>query len=123
MTYTPEQRRIKIAEACDWKLEWEPGYGSIPSYGSIKYPDGLICRFFPYEWAKELFLRRIPDYLKNLNAMHSALKSQTQAFRAEFDRLLHAMAEEKHLLVTELEAKDWADCFISCLQSQRGIKP
>lgn len=96
----PEAQRIAIAEACGWLKKpairgsywWHPQ--KTPTFGEL------------------------PDYLNDLNVMHAALKSQTQAFRAEFDRLLHALAEEKHLLVTELEAKDWADCFISCLQSQ-----
>jgi hypothetical protein len=98
---TNEEKRIKIAEACGWKV-CEKGWWShetLPDNGGAE-PDH-------------------PWYFSDLNAMHAALKSQTQAFRAEFDGLLHAMAEEKHLLVTELESKDWADCFISRLQSQR----
>ena len=101
---TQEQKQIKIAEACGWK--WESRIR-----GAIKV------------WNKPPLMlfhdNELPDYFNDLNAMHAALKSQTQAFRADSDRLIHAMAEEKHLLITELEAKDWADCFISCLQSQR----
>jgi hypothetical protein len=97
----PQQQRIAIAEACGWtKIYFDN--------------DQALIGHNHTGWA-----RLLPDHLNDLNAMHAALKAQTQAFRAEFDRLLHVMAEEKHLLVTELEAKDWADCFISCLQSQR----
>ncbi len=98
---TQGEQRIAIALACGWTVS-DPGWWSHPTL-----PDNGGAEPEP------------PGYTFDLNAMHSALKSQTQAFRAEFDRLLNAMAEEKHLLVTELEAKDWADCFISCLQSQR----
>jgi hypothetical protein len=100
---TPDQQRIAIAEACGWK---PCAAGWIKKDNHPDFPGTLI-------WPE------LPDCLSDLNAMHAALRMQTQAFRAEFDRLLHAMAEEKHLLITELEAKDWADCFISCLQSQR----
>jgi len=98
---TPEQKRIAIAEACPGRFKYFGGTGwwySVDGKDWLRYVDG--------------------DLLSDLNAVPAALKAQTQAFRAEFDKLLHAMAEEKHLLVTELEAKDWADCFISCLQSQ-----
>jgi hypothetical protein len=94
---TPEAQQIVIAKACGWRKD-KRGLGWLTPSGEYS---------------------ELPDYLNDLNAMHTALKSQTQAFRAEFDRLLHALAEKKQLLVTELEAKDWADCFISCLQSQR----
>lgn len=113
---TPEAQRIAIAKACGWNdPHWEcPKCGRVESthvtYEERHGIDG--CLQFVH-WVA------LPDYLNDLNAMHAALKLQTQVFRAEFDRLLHAMAEEKHLLVTELEAKDWANCFISCLQSKR----
>jgi hypothetical protein len=107
----PELQKIAIAKACGWKHDTRDlRIAGIPIEDSFPWisPDGE--RAYP---------QQIPDYLNDLNAMLAALKSQTQAFRAEFDRLLHALAEEKQLLVTELEAKDWANCFISCLQSQR----
>jgi len=56
------------------------------------------------------------DFYSDLNAMHAALKSHTQAFRAEFDWMLHAIAGEKNLLITELEAKDWANGFLFTLE-------
>lgn len=95
---TDEQMRIAIAEACGWKPD-KRGLGWLSPHGY---------------YAPE------PDYLNDLNAMHAALKAQTQEFRAEFDRLIHAIADGKHILVTDFEAKDWARCFISCLQSQRN---
>ena len=103
---TPEAQRIAIAEAC-----------GVLTYYDNKRIIGVVGQgcFVIMNSA----VNHLPDYLTDLNAMHAALMSQTQAFRAEFDRLLHATAEEKRLLVTELEAKDLADCFISCLQSQR----
>jgi len=110
---TPEQQRITIAQACGWR-------GISPEYLTGYAP----CRPTPYSKRvmgdlDSIPIDPLPDYLNDLNAMHAALKSHTQSFRAEFDRLLHVIAEEKHLLITELEAKNWADCFISCLQYQR----
>jgi hypothetical protein len=99
---SPEAQRIAIAEACGWTKYDGPEKFQFYS------PGGMYAR-----------ATDIPNYLNDFNAMNAALKSQTQTFRSEFDRLLHAMAEDKHLLVSEFEAKDWADCFISCLQPQR----
>jgi len=114
----PEQQRIKIAEACGLHVIDVPFIPSQTKAAGCVFTDAARA-----EWRRcypnSCGVQRIPDYLNDLNAMHAALKSQTQAFRAEFDRLLHAVAEEKHLLVTELGAKDWAECFISCLQAQR----
>jgi hypothetical protein len=101
--------QIAIAEACGWTdikqgADRHPCMQQEIDYGPTGVrPDGQAECYLPNPF--------------DLNAMHAALKVQTQIFRAEFDRMLHAMAEEKHLLVIELEAKDWADCFISCLQS------
>lgn len=99
---TPEQKRIAIAEACGWE-----GCVNNPARGR-----GLLG--LPPD-SSFLGLTSAPNYLGDLNAMHAALQSRSQAFRAEFDRLLHALAEEKHLLITELTAQDWADAFIATL--------
>jgi hypothetical protein len=95
---TPEAQRIALAEAC-------------PTIVGERH--GKEIKWF---WQDSLGTWRPchhNDPLNDLNAMHAALQSQTQAFRAEFDRLMHALADRKHILVTELKAKDWADCFIS----------
>jgi hypothetical protein len=113
---TPEAQRIAIAEACGW-VEIKSEVDWLPNLITGLFTKPHLTK--PGKVKVWITRREIPDYLNDLNAMRAALKSQTQAFRAEFDRLLHALAEKKQLLVTELEAKDWADCFISCLQSQR----
>ena len=92
-----EQQRIEIAQVC------------FPQFPVFRNQHGELRHRYPFGDGP------VADYLNSLDAMHAALKSQTQAFRAEFDRLLHAMAEEKHLLVTELEAKDWADALLRTL--------
>jgi hypothetical protein len=57
---TPEQQRIKIAEACGWEILNTPTlYGDFACYA--KDPSG---QEFP----------GIPDYLTDLNAMHEAEK-------------------------------------------------
>ena len=109
----PEKQRIKIAEACGWK-------GISPEYLTGYAP----WRPTPYSERvmgdlESIPLEPLPDYLNDLNAIHDALRSQTQQFRSDFDRLLHASAEEKHFLIAELEPKDWADCFNLCLQLKR----
>jgi hypothetical protein len=116
---TPEQQRIAIAiaiaiaEACGWRcIKPNPFSPNPPLCGFNDSQSKTEAANGGSPWG-------IPNYPGDLNAMHAALQSQTQAFRAEFDRLMHALADRKHLLVTELEAKDWAYCFISCLQSQR----
>ena len=47
---TPEQKRIKIAEACGWQVEGLQMFKGDP----------------PYRW------KPLPDYLSNLNAMAEA---------------------------------------------------
>lgn len=96
---TPEQQRIAIAGSCGWKLTYPNETANWRS------PIGQAGFLSP------------PNYPSDLNAMHAVLQSQTQAFRAEFDRLLHALAEEKHLLITELTAQDWAITFIKVYES------
>jgi hypothetical protein len=113
---TPEQQRIAIAiaEACGLTVIKTPFTPSLVKAKGCVFTDEARD-----EWRKaypnSAGVYGIPDYTGDLNAMHAELKSQTQAFRSEFDRLLHAMAEEKRLLVTELEAKDWAEAFLRTL--------
>jgi hypothetical protein len=59
---TPEEKCIRIAELCGWKLM--PVYENQHRYG---WPDGKHIE--PP--------RRIPDYLNDLNAMHEAEHNST----------------------------------------------
>lgn len=66
----PEQQRIKIAEACGWKGPKHPDtLSQMEGWDSQHWgcwatkPNGVLD-----------FVHRIPDYLNDLNAMHSAEK-------------------------------------------------
>ena len=63
---TPEAQRIAIAEACGWKRRAEFDYEEWPT-------SSLVCRLKMYGKAGELKTAdKLPDYLKDLNAMHEA---------------------------------------------------
>jgi len=64
----PEQQRIAIAEACGWKMHDHPdclakkeGWVSRNWETWVMNPSGLL-----------VYKHDIPDYLKDLNAMHKA---------------------------------------------------
>jgi hypothetical protein len=66
----PEKQRIAIAEACGWKMHDHPdclakkeGWVSRDWETWVMNPSGLL-----------VFKHDIPDYLKDLNAMHKAEK-------------------------------------------------
>ncbi len=60
---SPDEQRIAIAEACGWKRHRSPRIR-----GGWKRPDGS-----DYSWGENV----IPNYLKDLNAMHEAEKALT----------------------------------------------
>jgi len=71
---TPEAQRIAIAEACGWKVS-----------SSIKGPyDGCPCGTLPPLRS----ITPLPDYLNDLNAMHEAEKTLTDANRGQYGRFL-----------------------------------
>ena len=61
-----QEINIAIAEACGWKFE------QTEEGGKITYPCGFACKFFPISWAEEKFLKTIPNYCEDLNAMNEA---------------------------------------------------
>jgi hypothetical protein len=63
ITMTPEQQRIKIAEACGWKILKQEVHPTITYQWGL--PPGFI-----HEENKAI----IPNYLNDLNAMHEAEK-------------------------------------------------
>jgi hypothetical protein len=79
---TPEQQRIKIAEACGWKRIPADDVGSAAKlfYGDVWWRDAENNTIASAE--------QLPDYTEDLNAMHEAEKTlremQTMAF---IDRL------------------------------------
>lgn len=65
------KQRIKIAEACGWKILWvefaEPKYWSVSN--------GIEERKLAHYKTKEVaFILGVPDYLNDLNAMREAEK-------------------------------------------------
>lgn len=62
---TPDQRRIKIAELCGWKVTRHGNVMASGCYGCFGYPPGY------WDWAG-YSNERVPDYEGDLNAMHEA---------------------------------------------------
>ncbi len=63
--------------------------------------------------------RFVPDYPHDLNAMHESLKGQNRRFNFLFSEELDKTSTLRGCYVHELTAKDWANCFISVLQSKQ----
>jgi hypothetical protein len=106
----PETKRIAIiaiAEACRWK-DVEFGVGCNKDLCLGDKPEFYRGKIISYTVDRE-----VPDYPNDLNAMHSAVKSQTPKFRAEFQERLDNMALTRRCLVCELTADDWAHCFLA----------
>ena len=61
---TPEQQRIAIAEACGWEISMK---GMVPENHQHAKPPGGSWGYFD----------KVPDYLKDRNAMHDALSTLT----------------------------------------------
>lgn len=61
---TPEQKRVKIAEACSYKLKKRRGVW--PDCYDITEPNGAEYGSAPIDY--------LPDYLGDLNAIHEAEK-------------------------------------------------
>ncbi len=61
-----EQQRIKIAEACGWKIPESCKKSGCLEHGLLPEPKGIVVT------------APIPDYLNDLNAMHEAEKHLTK---------------------------------------------
>jgi hypothetical protein len=70
MEMSPEAQRIAIAEACGWEYKEDLfGWPPIPGY------DKSICGSG---------MKRLPDYLNDLNAMHEAWSTLDDAEKFTF---------------------------------------
>ena len=69
-----EQINIAIAEACGWGF----------SETAVSYPNGLKIQFHPPEYVKEVFLKEIPDYCNDLNAMHEAEQTKEMLWNSDY---------------------------------------
>ena len=66
---TPEQQRIKIAEACGWT--WKQGaHADFLWHDSSNIAHSSVCK----ERSPLGCIADLPDYLNDLNAMHEAEK-------------------------------------------------
>jgi hypothetical protein len=78
-TLSPEQKRVKIAEACGWK--WVPEFNSRKKENYLIPPTGRHC----VVWKDGLLGgNQPPDYLNDLNAMHSTEKVLTERQRLQY---------------------------------------
>lgn len=94
-----QAQQIAMLEACGWhRVESSYANGDSAGYSWVA-PDGIG--------------RNLPDYLRDLNAMHSAVMSRPIDWRMAFQNSLQKRATEKGKILIDLEASDWAECFLS----------
>ena len=83
-----------LAEACGWKFE------QTEEGGKITYPCGFASEFSPISWAEEKFLKTIPNYCKDLNAIHEEEKNLDQEQAQNYTDALRIIPQDKN----------WAGC-------------
>ena len=81
---TPEQQRIKIAEACGWV--WNDDVYKCGD-GDWSTPDGTEQEDMRGA-TKEAAIEYLPDYLNDLNACHEMEKTMTAGQCGNYDYLL-----------------------------------
>lgn len=75
----PEQKRIKIAEACGWKIDRDP--------------DGT--HWFQLDGDKVwVTICEIPDYITDLNAMHEAEKALNEEQMIQYTSFLFMACDD-----------------------------
>ena len=98
---TPEEQRIKIAEACGWKLEF------------VAVPDGDEGDV----WTKpDGFCGDLPDYLNDLNAMHEAEKLLKPMQWIAYGRKLQALCDESITWPIHATATQRAEALLKTLK-------
>ncbi len=99
----PDDQRIAIATACGWtNCRIETIFNSWPRGTDPKGNQD----------------RMVPEYLTDLNAMYSALKSQNAEFLGKYDVEFCRMMHAQSVPAWSMTAKDWADCFIQTKANQ-----
>jgi hypothetical protein len=105
---TQEAQRIAIAEECI------PGFDKATLYIGAQ-GHTMFADMSDQTGTTAL---ELPDYLNDLNAIHSAVLSQGPEFQQRFD------AELRRCVYTgyfhNMTAETWAACFIACLTTKRG---
>ena len=89
---TPEQQRVKIAEACGWRCAKH-----VAEFDKIH---ATMCWIKPS--ADEWQTQELPDYLNDLNAMHEAEKVLTyEQFDEYYVQLAMKMVRPFHATATQ----------------------
>ena len=86
-----EQQRIAIAEACGWCRSTDNSRWVDPKGSNVRFPE-------------------LPDYLSDLNAMHSAEQTLTTEESKRYDQLLSVRASSQERAKAFLTIKNlWKD--------------
>lgn len=114
---SPEEKRVKIAEACGWFAVRTFQYHGVILVGD--HPEATDDqRNFPD--GRGAWLAMVPDYYNDLNAMHEAIKTQCEfaLFRFTYTTNLRKVINPENWgMVTEFrllnsEASEQADAFL-----------
>lgn len=113
---TNNEIRITIAELCGWKRVTSPHEknGMLVSNNTADKTVWVHDK----ESAPHL---SPPDYLNDLNAIHSALSVKSKEFRNQFDIQMHNYCSGRGILWCEADAKDYAIMFLFCLNTKRYL--
>lgn len=116
MNLTQEQKRIKIAESCGWKKEtledsqWACGSHGCTEQTHVKWlPPGGGYAAVQHEYNTP----NVPDYFNDLNAMQSAVLSQSEDLQGKFDSALKNSGKR----IASMMASEWAEIFCGLLNA------
>jgi len=96
----PKEINIAIADAC------------FPDFLEVIEIDGVL-RIHQGEFSGTPIKQVLPDYFNDLNAMQSAVCSQSSGFQIDFDHRLRTHAECIGCMVHQVSCADWSVIFVS----------
>lgn len=119
---SPEEMRIAIAEACGFR--WvKTRHCDVQKFQLVPIDTLLGNYWVPCERPnlddKRILWDGLPDHPNDLNAMQSAVLTQSKEFQRSFAHELERLCSDQHCDFHTLTAKEWARCFIKALQSKR----
>lgn len=88
---TPEAQRIAIAEACGWQRLLGDPWKSMDVVAFM--PPGWAISRFIARGEPAMYLEDLPDYLRDLNAMHEAEKACIYSNHATYVRFENILIE------------------------------
>lgn len=95
---TPDERRIRLAQLCGWKVMRHGPVMASGCYGCFGYPPGY------YDWAGYSNCT-VPDYENDLNAIHEAYISldplQQHSFKCHLGRMFEASSGQPGMLADD----------------------